>query len=179
MISQILDYKEFVKFCAIDMEDADGYKKKNGFPSNDTLVEICRLECNIFESNGFIPYIYASKYWFDTFLNSRLLDSIPKWLAWWNGNVEGEINKEKYSIWQYSSKGQIAGISGNVDLNIMFTKESKSELEKDLENYPDYVKPTIKKLIDKKVLQGEDGKINFDSNMQRIFVILDRLGLLK
>ena len=28
--------------------------------------------------------------------------------------------KGKYDIWQYTSKGNIAGINGNVDLNIVF-----------------------------------------------------------
>ena len=28
--------------------------------------------------------------------------------------------KGKYDIWQYTSKGNIAGINGNVDLNIIF-----------------------------------------------------------
>nr|MCR4851697.1 endolysin [Lachnospiraceae bacterium] len=29
-------------------------------------------------------------------------------------------NKSRYDMWQYSSKGSIPGISGNVDLNISY-----------------------------------------------------------
>ena len=177
LIMEILDYKDYVKYMCIDMEDADFYKKKNGFPTQEMLCDIIKCECNIFESRGFTPLVYASSYWFKTYLNSRALDSIPKWIAWWDTKEEN-INKEKYIMWQHTSKGKVGGINGNVDLNVMFTDKKENNILDDLKNYPEYAVPTLEKLINKKALSGENGKINLDENSVRIFVILDRLGLI-
>lgn len=70
----------------IDMEDADGYKKKNGFPPNDTITLICREFCRAMSDRGLFAGIYASLSWFD----SKIKDSdLPRWIAAWGWN-DGE-----------------------------------------------------------------------------------------
>lgn len=119
LINTIAPYKENISYpVIIDMEDADGYKAKNGNPSNETLVNICEEECNIFASNEYFPMIYASKSWFDTKLKSDKLNGFSKWLAWWY--EKADFNKSIYPLWQYKSNGKIDGISGNVDMNESF-----------------------------------------------------------
>ena len=50
VIKTLAPYKNKIKFpVIIDMEDADGYKKRNGMPSNETLIDICEKECLMFE----------------------------------------------------------------------------------------------------------------------------------
>ena len=97
------------------MEDADGYKRKHGMPSNDVLVSICEKECLMFEEAGYYAAIYASKSWFDTKLNSSRLNRFDKWIAWWNKGAS--FDKNIYGLWQYTSSGSVNGISGNVDMN--------------------------------------------------------------
>ena len=97
------------------MEDADGYKRKYGMPSNDVLVSICEKECLMFEEAGYYAAIYASKSWFDTKLNSSRLNRFDKWIAWWNKGAL--FDKNIYGLWQYTSSGSVNGISGNVDMN--------------------------------------------------------------
>lgn len=100
----------------LDMEDADGYKKKSGFPSKETLVQICEYICDQLEKAGFYAMIYASKSWFDTYLNDARLNRFDKWLAHWY------IEKPSMDcgIWQYTDKGKVDGISGNVDMNYAY-----------------------------------------------------------
>lgn len=82
VIKTLAPYKDKVKFpVIIDMEDADGYKRKHGMPSNDVLVSICEKECLMFEEAGYYAAIYASKSWFDTKLNSSRLNRFDKWIA--------------------------------------------------------------------------------------------------
>lgn len=51
---------------------------------------------------------------------------------------------------------------------------------KTFENIPDWAKPSVQKLIDKGVLQGDgNGNLNLSGDLTRTLVILDRLGLLK
>lgn len=100
----------------LDMEDADGYKKNNGFPSKETLVQICEYFCDQLEKAGFYAMIYASKSWFDTYLNDARLNRFDKWLAHWY------IAEPSMScgIWQYTDKGSVDGINGNVDMNYAY-----------------------------------------------------------
>lgn len=102
----------------IDMEDADGYKKRHGMPSNSTLVNICAKECEMFEEAGYYATIYASKSWFDSKLKSSKLDRYDKWMAWWYDGAK--FNTDTYGLWQYTSGGSVKGISGRVDMNIAY-----------------------------------------------------------
>ncbi|MGN0992877.1 MAG: hypothetical protein ACI4PE_03055 [Bacilli bacterium] len=43
------------------MEDADGYKRRNGMPSNATLRSICAKFCSKVEAAGYYTGIYASQ----------------------------------------------------------------------------------------------------------------------
>lgn len=99
--------KNFKYGVWFDMEDADNYKKRNGMPSNDTLVDICYTFCNIVESKGYYTGIYASKSWLDNQLKSSKLDRFDKWVAQWNDT--GCTYTGSYSIWQYTSDLKIGG----------------------------------------------------------------------
>lgn len=49
-----------------------------------------------------------------------------------------------------------------------------------IENVPDWAKPTVQKLVDKGVLNGDgNGNLNLSNDLTRTLVILDRLNLLK
>ena len=49
-----------------DMEDADAYKAKNGFPSDETITAMCKAFCAAMEEAGNKTGVYASLSWFDT-----------------------------------------------------------------------------------------------------------------
>ena len=44
-------------------------------------------------------------------------------------------------------------------------------------NMPEYARPTVQKLVDKGILQGDDGGLNLTDDLLRILVINDRAGL--
>ena len=115
------------KFLVIDMEDADGYKARNGMPSNDTLRGICTEECVAFENAGYYAIIYASSSWFKNQLAG--LDRFDKWVAHWptsggkqkgmNTDPSGE-NANNCGIWQFTSEGHLPGYNGNLDMNYLY-----------------------------------------------------------
>jgi len=59
---------------AFDMEDADGYKRKHGMPSNAELVEICYTFLDEVEKAGYYVTLYASKSWLENQLKSQKLN---------------------------------------------------------------------------------------------------------
>ena len=98
----------------IDMEDADGYKQKNGIPYS-AGVEICDEFCKIMESKGYYTGIYANLDWLTGPLNDPMLEKYNKWVAQWNSVCE---YGGTYVMWQYTSSGTVSGIEGNVDMNL-------------------------------------------------------------
>lgn len=116
------------KFLVIDMEDADGYKRKYGMPSNSQLEEICRVQCDIFEKAGYYAVIYASSSWFRNQL-AGLGNRYEKWIAHWpvsggrqtgNETLSDLENANNLGIWQYTSEGRLDGYNGRLDMNYIY-----------------------------------------------------------
>ena len=84
---------------------------------NDTLVDITDTICSMIENDGYYVMIYANLDYFNGKLNSSKLDRYDKWLAQWSSKPTYNKN---FGIWQYSSKGTVPGITGNVDLNVSY-----------------------------------------------------------
>lgn len=101
----------------IDMEDADGYKEKNGV-TDEMCKEICKIECKSIEDAGYYAMIYANKDWFENKLNDEEIDKYDKWLAQWNKEI---TYGKPVGIWQYTSSGSVDGVpSKRVDMNIAY-----------------------------------------------------------
>ena len=113
--------------CWFDMEDADGYKKKNGMPSNQTLKDICYKFCEIVENAGYYTGVYASESWFKNQLAGDTLNRFDKWVAQWptKGGQQKGLNvkpedKKGVSLWQFTSQGEFNGYRGYLDTNYAY-----------------------------------------------------------
>ncbi|WML38715.1 GH25 family lysozyme [Neobacillus sp. OS1-2] len=102
---------------AFDMEDADGYKAKNGMPCNAELVAICNTFLSIVEGAGYYVSLYASLSWLNNQLNDNSLDRFDKWVAQWGPSCS---YGNPFGMWQYTSDGTVNGISGRVDMNYSY-----------------------------------------------------------
>ncbi len=81
-------------------------------------VERALVFGEIIEAEGYWCGIYANQYWWRTYLKDGL-DRYTKWVAKYSDNKPSGISGT-YDIWQYSSKGTVPGIEGNVDMNICY-----------------------------------------------------------
>ena len=71
--------------------------------------------CDYMESKGYYVAIYASDIsGFKEKLDTPKLNAYDKWVA---NYIEKPTYVKTYGIWQYSSKGAIKGIIGNVDMD--------------------------------------------------------------
>lgn len=133
-LKSIKDYKDHIKYpLIIDMEDSDGYKKEKNAISKKNLTNIVKVATEVIRNQGFIPMVYANKDYFDNYLDEEELKNVPKWIAWWN--EKAQIDKSKYTIWQYKSTGIVEGIGTKVDMNESFF---------DYEKYTNYLQNIIK-----------------------------------
>lgn len=114
--------------CWFDMEDADGYKKRNGMPSNSTLRDMCYAFCEKVENAGYYSGIYASLSWFRNQLAGDRLSRFDKWVAMWptSGGKQRGLNvspdeQTGWSMWQFTSDGYFKGHNGRLDTNYAYT----------------------------------------------------------
>ncbi len=83
-----------------------------------TRTAVVNAFCQTVANSGYKAGIYASKTWFEDRLNmSAIPGGYRIWLAQY---AAAPTYKGKYDMWQYSSKGKISGINGNVDLNLSY-----------------------------------------------------------
>ena len=115
VVSLIRDYDiEYPVF--IDTEGAGGGGRADGLDV-DTRTIVCDAFCRTIENAGYKAGVYASRNWYNNRLNTASLEKYVIWLAEYR---RAPIYQGYYQMWQYTSKGSISGISGNVDLNISY-----------------------------------------------------------
>lgn len=90
--------------------------------SKENLTNLCKYFCDNFENSG----VYANLDWFKNKLNVNDLINYKIWLAQWTSQ-ENHSADFKVDLWQYSSKGNISGITGNVDMNKCLNCEVNEE----------------------------------------------------
>lgn len=99
--------------------DTEGSGGRADNLSKQARTAIVKAFCETVRNSGYKPGIYASKYWYYDNLDVSQLSTYNIWVAQYNTvcNYNG-----RYDMWQYSSKGSVPGINGNVDMNICYTK---------------------------------------------------------
>ena len=80
----------------------------------DGAVERAIVFGDIIEKAGYWCGIYANLYWWEAILKKGL-ERFTKWVAQYY--KECEYTGTHLDIWQYTSKGNVPGITGNVDMN--------------------------------------------------------------
>ena len=74
--------------------------------------------CGTIQNAGYKAGVYANKTWFTSYINTSQITNYRIWLAHYAKAVT--YNGSRYDMWQYSYKGRVTGISGNVDMNICY-----------------------------------------------------------
>lgn len=107
-----LEGKQFEYPISLDLED-----KAQGVLDKKTLADIALVYYDALTEAGYYPMLYSSKGWFLGKLYDASLNVFDRWVAQWSNTLTytGELG-----IWQYSAKGSVSGIAGDVDLNISF-----------------------------------------------------------
>ncbi len=100
----------------IDTESASG-GRANGL-SKSARTAVVKAFCQTVRNGGYKAGVYASKSWYANQLNAAALNGYCIWVAQYNSSC---TYSGKYDMWQYSSKGSVSGIKGNVDMNISYT----------------------------------------------------------
>ena len=100
----------------IDTEGAGGNGRADNLdPETRTLV--CEAFCRTIANAGYTAGVYASRNWYNNNLHTQKLENYCIWLAEYRS---APLYQGYYHMWQYTSKGAVDGIAGNVDMNISY-----------------------------------------------------------
>lgn len=106
----------------IDSEDGDGTAKvvrADGLSKEDRTA-VVKAFCEKVVSCGKEAGVYASESWFRSNLDYDQIKQYKIWCAKYgtnDGNAQTSPALDKVDMWQYTSKGVVSGINGNVDLS--------------------------------------------------------------
>ena len=83
-------------------------------------TEVVKAFCQKVASYGKEAGVYASESWFQNNLDYNQVKQYKIWCAKYgtnDGNAQTKPALEKVDMWQYTSKGTVSGVSGNLDLS--------------------------------------------------------------
>ena len=98
----------------LDVESSGG--RADGIDKG-TRTAVCKAFCATIQNSGYTAGVYANKTWFTSKIDAGALGSYKIWLAQY---AAAPSYAGRYHLWQYSSKGSVPGIKGNVDLNLSY-----------------------------------------------------------
>ena len=125
-LNAISPYKSSITYPVFfDFEyDSVRYANNNGVKvTKDLATKMANSFLNKVESKGYTSGIYTNRDFSSTYFTSDLINSSNLWVAQYaSTNTFGK----PYSMWQYSEKGSVPGISGYVDMNYTCLKTFNS-----------------------------------------------------
>lgn len=102
---------------AYDMEPIPDDTARTDYLTGRQITDHCIAFSETIKNAGYIPMIYSNKRQFILKLD---LSSLADYDTWYAGYISQPDYPYDFKIWQYTDKGQVPGIEGNVDLNISF-----------------------------------------------------------
>ena len=137
-LSQAITEEEAVEEAELVLDNIEGYEltypvcyvmqyPEDGNCRVETLTRsektmIARAFLNKIEEEGYKPMIYGTKLWLIKYLElSKIASDFDVWLK---EEADLPTYPYRFTIWQYSDTGTIAGIKGEVSFNISFVDYS-------------------------------------------------------
>ncbi len=99
----------------LDLEESESASARTAKMTKEEYTKVAIAFCEAVRDAGYTPMIYGNLKTFMIMLDMEQLEDYEKWFAYYDDVVYFPY---AFNIWQYSSKGSVDGIKGDVDLNI-------------------------------------------------------------
>lgn len=97
--------------------DTEGVNGRADDLDAETRALLCEAFCRTVENAGYDAGVYGSRHWY----NNRLqMDGLQDYYVWLAEYRSVPVYEGYYHMWQYTSKGKVGGISGNVNMSISY-----------------------------------------------------------
>lgn len=110
----------------IDVESVSNTNARTKDLTKEERTQYCIAFCEKIKAAGYTPMIYGNMKTFMLMLDLAQLEEYDKWVAFYD---EPMYYPYAFKIWQYTDKGRVAGIEGDVDLNISFEEAGDRQEE--------------------------------------------------
>lgn len=107
----------------LDVEGSGSINGRADGLDRSVRSENIRVFCETLEDMGYEAGVYANKSWLTSQIDTSLLDPYDIWLAQYR--MKRPDYEGRYSIWQYTSRGHVDGIEGNVDLDLFIGRSGR------------------------------------------------------
>lgn len=114
VLENMQDY-EVTYPVVLDVEEITTKNARTREMTKEERTKACIAFCERIRQAGYTPMIYGNLKTFMLMLDMEQLEEYEKWFAYYDTELYFPY---EFSIWQYTAKGSIAGIKGDVDLNI-------------------------------------------------------------
>lgn len=99
----------------------------------DFVSECIRMFCDELERAGYFAGFYTSKSVLERLVHDEIRERYCVWSAQWNSTDD---YKGQHGMWQYSDKGRVNGINGDVDMDEMYVDYPSIIIQGGYNNYP-------------------------------------------
>ncbi|MCM1126009.1 MAG: glycoside hydrolase family 25 protein [Lachnospiraceae bacterium] len=99
----------------LDLEDPENASARTADMTKEEHTKAAIAFLETVKDAGYTPMIYGNLKTFMLMLDLEQMEGYDKWFAYYNTPVYFPY---EFTIWQYSSKGSIDGIKGDVDMNV-------------------------------------------------------------
>jgi len=128
-VEEAIEEAEFVKQIiapykiecpvVLDVEKVADSEARMNKISKEERTQVARTFCEEIAKAGYKPMLYYNMEMGALMLDLEQLEDYNKWFAYYNKDIYYPYD---FKVWQYTDKGRVAGIDGDVDLNIAFEK---------------------------------------------------------
>ncbi len=101
-----------------DMDEIAGDEARTYGLTPQEVTDIAIAFCEPVEAAGYRPMIYGNIKWMAANMELSRLAEYDKWLAQYYRTPAFPYS---FQMWQYTNTGSVAGITGDVDMNLCFT----------------------------------------------------------
>lgn len=122
----LIEGRDIAYPVVFDMEEIAGDAARTAGLTTEEITDIAIAFCDTVEAAGYEPMIYGNLKWLAAKMDLSRLTGYDKWLAQY---YRTPAFPYEFQMWQYTSTGQVDGISGDVDLNLCFAEYPKNDLE--------------------------------------------------
>lgn len=99
----------------------------------DFVSECITVFCTELEKAGYFAGVYTSKSVLENLVHADVAKRFAVWCAQWNSTDD---YKGQHGAWQYSEKGQVHGVIGYVDMDIIYEDYPTIIVNGGFNNYP-------------------------------------------
>ncbi len=103
----------------IDIESADSDTARTNSLTTDEYELVAKTFCDMVKNAGYKPMIYGNVKSFTLLMDATDVDDYGIWIAYYGNPLYYPYH---FDVWQFTSKGRVDGIDGDVDLDICITE---------------------------------------------------------